>query len=134
MKPELNQKLKERFFAQYIGQKVAAYDVEGGSPEVLKCDPLDQARHDFMYLQLRPVSSIFDDEAIEVAKIVNGDDGWETPQDGRKAIAELDFLWPSPSAISHLNDYLRSKSFALPYHGHSVAELEKSGWIKLVEG
>ena len=144
MKPELTKELKSIFYAQYIGQEVIetptlvwtgnppepSHDEWG--PNILTFSNIEKIIEVGFPLNLRDMSSLKNKEALEVAKIVNGDDGWQTAKDGRKAIAQLDFTWPSPRDIGHLNDYLRSIGVAIGFRGYSVEELDNIGWIKLI--
>ena len=117
---------KEKFVAQYWGQKVGmVFDTDwdkhlsygiGTNCLVYQVD----------YLELKPLSSISDEDAIEVSKLcVNGDD---------KRIENIKVyarIYALQSAL--INDFLRSRGYALPWMGLSVEKLIKYGWIKLKE-
>lgn len=51
---------------------------------------------------------------------------WQYRKDGNNAQADKGF----PNAISSY-DYLRSKSYALPFRNHSVEQLIELGWLNL---
>jgi len=63
MKPELNNELKARLFAQYWGQKVMA---DKFRPD--KTFEVVIPGSDRLYLKLRPITSITEKEAIEIGK------------------------------------------------------------------
>lgn len=146
MKPELNSELKQRFFALYWGQKVAFVPFKEPSDQI--CNVKDRCSYGEIkaeYLLLRPLSSITDTEAIELSKILDPNlsvedlDSVVTEYKGQlvRSFEEIDFV-PAENQISPIRihfacQYLISKSFAIPYMGHSVAELEKAGWIKFVK-
>ncbi|MCF0070263.1 hypothetical protein LZD49_07255 [Dyadobacter sp. CY261] len=136
MKIQLNDSLRSRFFAQYINTCYCGDHGENFIEEWKESTFISfiEAEQEQAFLFLRSIEAITDEEAIEVAKIINGDsDYWYAPANGRNAIAELEWTWPSPKTMGELNDYLRSIGVALPYLGHSVADLEAAGWIKLIE-
>lgn len=147
MKAELTQELKERFFAQYWGQKVLELpylvmrEVDGFYLQVV-------AKHN-KPIHLRTLLSITDEEAIEVAKImdVERSDFWtDQLKDcrvyaGDPVLKELDYdasfakagrQYVIDGRLSlYAYDYLRSVGIAIPFAGHSVADLVSAGWIKL---
>ena len=68
MKTKLTPELKAKFFAQYWGQKVFKYEMlDKLRSKFLSLD--DDHLSDDDYLILKPLSSISDEDAIEVAKI-----------------------------------------------------------------
>lgn len=95
-------------------------------------------------LKLRPLSSITDEEAIEVAKIefaVFQCIGFEfkVSRNTKEPIKvwvfrgnEVVKIIEITTGYLHLEatDYLRSKGFALPYHDLTVEQLIEYGWIK----
>jgi len=119
---------KAKFFAQYWGQVMidhnGSVNIWNGLFDLRGC-----------CLELTPLSSIADEDAIEVAKIVYAD-----TEGGRK-------LWTPDNGKEHIDmvvgfgnhfryyvtDYLRSKGYALPYMGIEVETLIEWGWIKLKE-
>ncbi|MFP7656107.1 hypothetical protein [Chryseobacterium proteolyticum] len=146
---------KARFFAQYWGQNV--YRIKDGIDEPGKNIINDDL---VAFLELKPLSMISDEEAIEVAKIVspmlfegNGDDGghvvdktekeWISVIHKRKIISvDIDFdgyvyeyhedeNYLRPIRSSYGTDFLRSKGYALPWNGLSVEKMIEYGWIKI---
>lgn len=140
-RPELNQKLKERFFAQYHGQKLMYYDSEDG-PQLFHANS-EGGRHSFLYLLLRPISHLTDEEAKRILSIFDEDDSY-TDQHGFDIVgffefAEAVFTEPAGGMIngytaqeySNFIDYIRSIGIATAFMGYSVEELVQAGWIKL---
>ena len=131
---ENNIENKAKFFAKYLHQSVLMvpsfkevrtlhyFELEGRS--------LNGA------LLLTPLSMITDEDAIEVAIILD----WEDDGYPGEWISAL-FTEPAGyyidgytgNQILKIVDYLRSKGYALPYMGLSVEELQKRSWIKLRE-
>lgn len=73
MKPELNDELRLRFYCQYIGQKVLWHNIPGRDEfEIVKSVSTSalMAASVKAPVLLRPLSSMTNDEAIEVAKRV----------------------------------------------------------------
>jgi len=123
---------KAKFFAQYLHQRVLCNSVietdksiEILRPSELPCIDIGQNWH----LELTPLSMISDEDAIEVAKTVylTDSDLW-TSERGRDYLDFDPNVW---SMVANISDLLRSKGYALPYMGLSIAELENYGWIKL---
>lgn len=134
MKAELTDELKERFFAQYWGQKVMELpylvmrEVDGFYLQVI-------ARHN-KPLHLRPLDQITDKEAIEVAKI--GGVRYQLDSSmithGRLLLSE--YINSSRCNVRGCDwmfivDYLRYIGVAIPFMGISVEDLVSAGWIKL---
>ena len=141
MRPELNNKLKERLFAQYWGcisevTKSNFYPKKAGDKSIIDGSIIDNYLKNYklkMAVLLRPLSSITDEEAIEVADIVGL---LIATKDKRKTLVDYlnnEMSREFESLGSHAVDYLRSKGFALPFMGYSVEELINAGFIKLTE-
>lgn len=76
------------------------------------------------FLDLKPLSSITDEDAFNYAKNYLG---WTDPEDYKKW-----FLDQGCQIKGHRHaDYLRSQGYALPWMGLSVETLVEFGWIKL---
>lgn len=112
---------KERFFAQYWGQRIGHYlKNPKGDLWVIKEDFTIKIE-DFCLL-LTPLSAITDEHAIEVGKI-RYNDMCSVP------IYELAEL----ARHTEVSDFLRSKGYALPFGGKSVEQLIEMGILKLRE-
>lgn len=152
METEMTNELKAKFFAQYWGQKVLTsknWETEG-DPEYV-CGPYFDGNYEGHYLLLKPLSSITDEDAIEVAKILYpGYKGeWQVCDKGaallklRNNKGSMLIIWKDLSGQYGVNDldyyllpnvvdYLRSKSYALPFMGISVNQLTTAQWVKLI--
>jgi hypothetical protein len=141
MKAEINLTNKEKFFALYWGQRIMMIDgddwvyvVRGQKPILVE------------YIQLKSLSSITDEDAIEVAKLntsVNWFNGntpsvWKNSfgvtvvSNGTGLIQKYgQIILDSEYLSNHQFDLLRSKGYALSWMGLSVDELVKAGWVKL---
>lgn len=154
---------KVKFFAQYWGQKVFVNPILTPEPvsntyifEYLEPEDIEQE-----YLELKPLSSITDEDAYQVARIVspmlfegNGENGghfidrseplWHSIKHKKKVMmVDIDFDgyvfeyrddeegYTRPSYSLAGADYLRSKGYAMPYMGLSVEKLQEYGWVKL---
>jgi hypothetical protein len=126
MRPELNQHLKERFFAQYYEQKVMSdKDFPNRLEEVEPC----LGGVESTILLLRSIDQLTDEEYKEVAKCMYQDDHWLEADLGRDLLDTDKVL--SLKLSGKIIDYLRSIGIALPFMGYSVEELVKAGWVKL---
>jgi hypothetical protein len=138
MKPELTTKLKEQFFAQYWGQNVATFKADNHSNHDLEVGTQHPVNKVFS-LRLRPLSSISDEDAIEICRMMNHgaySHGRESKiRDGKDLIKSYQNKQSNVHGVEWLRiyDYLRSKRYALPFHGYSVEELVEAGWIKLID-
>ena len=132
MKTQNTLENKARFFAQYFGQHVLYFS----SDFLRKIDnlTLDSVENDD-YLELKPLSQISDEDAIEVAKLIYGNYHIEqtfSVLSKDKAIYEIKY------SIEKENHYLKfyylsSKGYALPWMDLSVEDLVEYGWVKLKE-
>jgi len=129
-------KNKSKFFAQYWGQKVLVFNdqgqyVKGGRYEV------DGSVDNHSFLELKPLSSISDEDAIKVFDKVfpnslptNDYDKIETI----KEVYENEFrvyrflgLDDSTSFI----DACRALEYALPFNGLSIKKQIEYNWVKI---
>lgn len=125
--------LKARYFGLYIGQKVFSSDSSNG--EVYK---LNKAYTDFGFLLLRSISSLTDEEAIEVARIAYPDYKTTDPElaslglsirrDFKSNLGAGSTTW---GKCIQIYQYLQSIGIALPYLNYSVENLTKLGIIKI---
>lgn len=142
--------LKAYVFALYYGQKVMKWYIPQPPEateftEIVSGSMLEAYAHE-CYLQLRPLSSITDDEAIEVAKIKNGIFGFERAADrliiGNK-FSEITIKFDgsiyqaSCEHVISVYQYLQQYGFALPvyYKGvyYSVERLVAENIIVLIK-
>lgn len=118
---QITPEIKARVFALYWGQKIWT---EKSNPKCLDVvdayidfDPYDSDDFDDAVLLVKQLSSITDEDAIELNKMHN----WT------KGVHETKY-WYQDEA-----DYLRSKGYALPAFGYSVDELVEAGVFKIKE-
>jgi len=123
---------KARLFAQYLGcanysdgnyeseVKLVGFSTLQGSVEELKKG----------VLLLKPLSAISDEDAIEVAKMYWGSNYSEFPLKTDK-VGHSKLIMGTMATRTDISDYLRSKSYALPWNNLSVETMIEFGWITL---
>lgn len=137
---------KARFFSLYWRQKVMRCKTFNattghGLSGLMKVDINSETIKENWFLELKPLTSISDEDAIEVAKIFGRVKG-DSPNEYRKLINyffgdgslfDRFYLIPELPVYTSLEviDCLRSKGYALPFVGASVEELINRGWVKL---
>lgn len=135
---ENNIKNKAKFYCLYYDQRVLRFrEVCGFNDYTLwSCEPT--FANDTSYLELTPLSQISDEDAIEVAKVFNiGHLKRATISLIKSILSALDGSTPKSETTEFVlnwltaQDYLRSKGYALPFHGLSIETLVEYGWIKL---
>jgi hypothetical protein len=141
----MDQETKVKIMALYYGQNVLRRQPKTDLLYMIDGQDLDlnQKGQGFNHLiEVKPLSSIIDEDAIEVAKIMYPDYEFNGQTD---MIAQAkDILLLITKAFNgqrvydlkepmHLVDYLRSKGYALPAYGFSVEQLVESGIFKLTE-
>ena len=159
MKTQNTLENKAKFFSQYFSQHVLYFS----SDFLRKIDNLTlDSIENVDFLELKPLSQISDEDAINVAKLVspmlfegrgkNGghyidksEIGWySVKHDGKTLMVDIDLdgyvfeydeidEYKRPSRSLIGTDYLRSKGYALPYMDLSVEDLIDYGWVKLKE-
>jgi hypothetical protein len=133
---------KEKFFVQYYGQSVYRHRTWTKEKNwIVNSNVLDRYSLTSGYLELTPLSLITDEDKIEVAKILNRNGLIDICSNDsilmlhkKNAISfvnQENKLYRSFEDISFVNDYLRSKGYALPYNGISVEEQIEFGWTVL---
>lgn len=130
MKKEITPEIRQRIFALYFGQKIMRDNT------INKQYPIHGANIDFdpegAWLEVKPLSSTTDEDAIEVAKIE--DPEFNDPLGfGRRLIKNFHRVLFTTAKWIPIIDYLRSKGYALPAFGYSVDELVEAGVFKLKE-
>lgn len=130
---------KMAFFAQYWGQKVLHIRNSPIPFHLSSMKPSDILESD--YLSLKALSSISDEDAIEVAKILTPEiETFGRVHEFKEDILEIflgqigfddlsgEFLI---GGLFSAYDHLRSKSYLLPFMGLSVETLVEYGWVRL---
>ncbi|WP_342088033.1 hypothetical protein [Dyadobacter sp. OTU695] len=144
MKKELNDSLRLAFLAQYLnccecGNPGWSWRAQWNEASLII---LFESKQKEGFLYLRPLSSITDDEALLLCQVMDPDveDRFAVADYKKQLIRsflEVDYEAHShdinPVRIAWAMEFLRSLGFAVPYMGHSVGDLVKVGWIKVVE-
>lgn len=155
MKAELTQENKAKFFAMYYDQCVLlqASFVKGIDLVAITCDNELTRFGETAYLELKNLSQISDDDAIEVGRMTGCWSRRELNECGdeiKDLLKDYGVLFCSgvgkewglrmscPFAgnlqdIIDATDFLRSRGYALPWMGLSIDELGEAGWIRLTE-
>lgn len=104
----------------------------------VECFPL----WDKAYLELKPLSSITDEDLEYIRLLI----GYDNTPDGIGLLKRwLTVLWMDKDEVSYfaiadlkptlrvlkITDFLRSKGYALPYMRLSVDQLIEYGWVRL---
>jgi hypothetical protein len=127
--------VKCRFFVQYWGVKCMYV---GGIGLVEIGTGGWNLKHPDFFLQLKPLSKLTDDDAIEYFDIL----WYETHKSKSKEFKiEYGKDWANsilserfgliPSNILHGIDFLRSKGYVIPFMEYSVEMLVDVGWVRL---
>lgn len=159
----MTSKIKAEIFAQYYGQQLLRWhqwsDNTLNSIVDMKA-PMKSGELDIdegWFLELKPLSNISDDDAIEVSKFLNwgrdiiknrlngnirDDQNLEELKliyirIGKKSVEvfngyKIDAVRSSPLEISKCFQYLLSKGYALPYLDYTVEDLVELGAYKLI--
>lgn len=143
MKTENTLENKERFFALYFKQDVLRISQYPSVKIQINSDTIfDRVYNTDCYLQLKPLESISDEDAIVFFDIVWAKVGShkDKPNDFKIEFGKDWALSPTierygliPTGLFHGVDWLRSKCYALPWMGLSIQDLIDYGWIKLKE-
>lgn len=159
MKTENTTVNKIKFFGLYVYQHVAKESKFPKSPTIKSYSVLGMDATSFYHLELKPLESISDEDAIKVASLLNwgssiirdrlsgnlrkGQDIEELKNTyieiGKDAVQVFGKTKPSGILTTDLlqmiecADYLRSKGYALSWMDLSVQDLIDYGWIKLVK-
>lgn len=140
---------KSKFFAQYWGQKILMATINGGGFKAYPIQSSEMHDHYFTHecwLELKPLSSITDEDAIWVSNRATGRISGHTyvieksatnnvlsitATNPRYEIAEQTWGCGTNWLPSEISDYLRFKGYALPWNGITVEQQIEFGWIKL---
>lgn len=149
---QITPEIKEKIFALYFGQRVAKCEPEDVLLEVVGdiYDIPHLVRMEW-FIELKSLSTITNEDAIGVAKIMYGPDGdfdIEFNSSGLTSVSPfglpcytdtINICWDGNISyerakslqVIEATDYLRSKGYALPAFGYSVDELVEAGVFKL---
>lgn len=143
---QITPEIKARIAALYYGQSIMQTTIKNNPHDlsgIMRVEPLAFMEWDSQYfLNVARVSSITDEDAIEVANIATGwnEDEYLNPSDVPYWLDEiltgncaLTANYVSGYQIIDVIDCLRSKGYALPAFGYSVDELAEAGVFKIKE-
>lgn len=129
---ENTQSNKEKFFAQYWGQKVGKVNSYHQNVISKVCEANISS---IDYLELKPLSSITDEDAEKVRTLqmhfpINLSMTFDLKDE---FMVCLESKYSDNYEVVNVNsvDYLRLKGYALPWMGLSVEKLQEYGWVKL---
>ena len=128
---------KAIFFAQYWGREVLMDVTNGGKLTSYVIEPSNMYRIEESHLELKPLSQLTDEDAIEIAKYYYGEKHVEThPGDHFKYIRavkeDITNKLHGVTAIQ-ITDYLRRHGYAILYSTLTVNKQLEYGWVKLKE-
>lgn len=115
---------KERFFAQYFGQKVLNYGLK--DLVLLSFAFMTPQDIEDNLLELKSVSLITDQDAEGYLHFIGCHSFGDRIKQSKEQIQE------DCHNDIHMSDYLRSKGYALPWMGLSIEKQIEFGWIKLI--
>ncbi len=146
MKAEINNGTRILFESLYIYQNVYRGSKTPNKYGILTPRLLDRPQSKYDWLELKPLSQISDEDAVEVSGFdssINWNNGLEKQiwkntfgftvvSNGTGLIHKYGQFVIWERNLSHVQfDYLRSKGYALPWMDLSVEEMIEAGWIKL---
>lgn len=161
VKPELkNPEMKAKYFSLHIGQTIVGHECDncsfrltevslidcevglwgdwsGGTNPNLSCN--DMIGIDAVWLNLKHLSSISDDDLIKCYHLHSALIGYDYTQDYAPTI-HMARHWLKHDGINVfskcgvLRDFARSLGYAVDWLNHSVQELMEAGYMKLREG
>lgn len=127
--------VKCRFFAQYWGTKTMYV---GGVGLVEIGTGGWNLKHPDLFLELKSLSKLTDDDAIEYFDIL-----WHENHKSKSKDFKIEYGkdWANsitaerfgliPSNVLNGIDYLRSKGYAIPFMNYSVNDLIELSWVRL---
>jgi len=143
MKTENTPENKAKFFAQHWGQTVMQVLPEKnvmGNSTLFTVNAKSASYRDFTTaysIVLKPLSKITEEDAIKVAEIIKARGDSFRPNNIKTTIQSI-FLERKHlySVLDHYYflcaiDFLRSKSYLLPYMDLSIDDLISYGWVKI---
>lgn len=147
----LQMAVRSRFFAQYWGTKTLYV---GGVGKVELGNGGWNLKHPYFFLQLKPLSKITDEDAIEIVKIIDSKSNKfinvnysfaekkELPyiksvisDKGRFDINDTFCFIIDKKVIDfslNIFDFLRSRGYVIPFMEYSVDDLISFGWVQLL--
>lgn len=144
MAMENNIENKARFFAMYFGQEIRVWEGMPFNKSFISSSSLSHESVGNSFLELKPISSISDED---FNKLLKSDKYIIQSVSNQFGVSTVYLKWNSDDYVGDFGyssyslcdnefnqlqiDFLRSKSYAIPFNGLSVEELINRGWIKL---
>lgn len=131
---------KAKFFAQYYGQTAYDKDFDSNVKIGTNIHSWGLLHPDggtslwgSLSILLKPLSSISDEDAIEVSKYEewNFEKGGYYQEIKNMVINSIEYRRVATNIGTY--QYLQSKGYALPFHEVSVDQQIEYGWVKLIE-
>ncbi|TCV17169.1 hypothetical protein EDC17_101188 [Sphingobacterium alimentarium] len=125
---------KAKFLALYWGQRLMREEMDS---KLYFCKPGKDSDFELNYIELKPLSSISDEDAEYCIGKTECSMRKNDPNSGDYGMSPSSIFVNSMIGDSsyHIGrreaDYLRSKGYALPWMGVTVEEQVNRGWIKL---
>lgn len=127
---------KQQFFALYWGQEVLKSLKNNGNYGTYPVGFGNSYYNELDYLELKPLSKISDEDAIEVTNFFGLGHLFGSTKDLIKSILESisnkQSMSLSIATWLSVLDFLRSKGYALPWREYSIEKLVELNIIKLV--
>lgn len=137
MKAEIDYENKAKFFALYWGQDVLTSDMYGDGGTIYSLT-MKEYQIQTGWLELKPLSSISDEDAIELMYLIESIDWVDQLDDkawwGKTLTHKFIKGKLSSQTATLLVDFYRSKGYLLPWMGLSPNEIIEAGWVKYKEG
>lgn len=128
---------KHQFFSLYFGQKVYMFSENHPVINTMSYwNIIENDNNENDYLLLKSIENITDYDLLIIDKICSTNPNGDIEQ--LKSffyeffIEQNTYDYPNPYNTLRVYDYLRSKGYALPYLGLSVALQLQYGWIKII--
>lgn len=126
--------VRSRFFAQYWGVKCLYV---GGVGLVKVGTGGWYLEHPDLFLELKPISSLSDEESIEYFDVLWGGSHKDHTKEFKISVGKdwsssltIERFGLMPSNVINGVDYLRSKGYAIPFMGYSINDLVSLGWFR----
>jgi len=132
---------KGKFFAQYWGQQVLCFEGRAYSHKGMTVGRTIKPEIGTYYIELKPLSAITDEDAVEILKICEftlgnlQDDDFRFMSDVKNWVESVFSFTHNYTTSNCLwaSDFLRSRGYALPYNGLSVENQISYGWVRIKE-
>lgn len=129
---------KTKFFAQYYGQKIFICPInEDNNVQKVGATYLTKYGVNIRALKLTNIVDITDDDCKGVSDLCGGAKSVSAGREilcaifGKEVFKNRYACNPPIKYVGQICDYLRLKSYCIPYNGISINKLIEYGWVKL---